>query len=109
MKTTDLTTKDPDIEVVYGKHISKKRPREEAFGSLKYLYSHSDHEGGNDMKRKYVGDCTHIMNRKIQKSIRMDSRIYKYIMQQDGQNFSDKFENLVIEHARLTGCERDII
>ncbi len=46
MKTTDLTTKDPDIEVVYGKHISKKRPREEAFGSLKYLYSHSDHEGG---------------------------------------------------------------
>lgn len=39
MKTTDLTTKDSDIEVVYGKHISKKRPREEAFGSLKYLYT----------------------------------------------------------------------
>lgn len=39
MKTTDLTTKDSDIEVVYGKHASKKRPREEAFGSLKYLYT----------------------------------------------------------------------
>lgn len=39
MKTAYLTTKDSDIEVVYGKHASKKRPREEAFGSLKYLYS----------------------------------------------------------------------
>lgn len=39
MKTTYLTTKDSDIEVVYGKHTSKKRPREEAFGSLKYLYT----------------------------------------------------------------------
>ncbi len=39
MKTTDLTTKDSDLEVVYGKHISKKHPREEAFGSLKYLYT----------------------------------------------------------------------
>lgn len=39
MKTTGLTTKDSDIEVVYGKHTSKQRPRDEAFGSLKYLYT----------------------------------------------------------------------
>lgn len=39
MKTADLTTKDSDIEVVFGKHTLKKRPREEAFGSLKYLYT----------------------------------------------------------------------
>lgn len=60
------------------------------------------------MKRKYVGGCYHIMNRQIQKSIRMDSRIYNYIMHQDGQNFSDKLENLVLNHVRLTGHLDDV-
>lgn len=50
---------------------------------------------------KYIGHCFHVMNRKIHKSVRMDDRIHKYIMQQDGRNFSDKLENLVIDYARL--------
>lgn len=33
----------------------------------------------------------------------MDDRIYEYVMRQDGKNFSDKLENLVLDYARLTG------
>lgn len=33
----------------------------------------------------------------------MTEQVYSYIMQQDGDNFSDKLANLVIDHARLTG------
>ncbi|MCX4323796.1 MAG: hypothetical protein OSJ59_12620 [Lachnospiraceae bacterium] len=61
------------------------------------------------MKKKYIDGCFRIMNRRIQKSVRMDSRIYDYIMQQDGQNFSDKLENLVIDYSRLMGHGRNII
>lgn len=39
MKTASLTIKDSEIEVVYGELFSGEDPREEAFGSLKYLYS----------------------------------------------------------------------
>lgn len=41
--------------------------------------------------------------KEIHKSIRMTEQVYSYIMQQDGDNFSDKLANLVIDHARLTG------
>ena len=46
--------------------------------------------------------------REIHKSVRMDERIYNYIMQFDGRNFTDKLENLVINHAELTGHLADV-
>lgn len=62
------------------------------------------------MVRKHVpGRAVCAFNRDIQKSVRMDSGIYSYIMQQKGKNFSDKLENLVIDHARLTGRLEDIM
>ncbi len=60
------------------------------------------------MKEKCIDGCFRVIRRNIQKSIRLDDRIYGYIMQQDGQNFSDKLENLVIDHARLTGRRWDV-
>lgn len=62
-----------------------------------------------DKMRKFVdgaGLC--IFDRKIQKSIRMDRDIYYYIMQISGKNFSDSLENLVLDHARLTGHLKDV-
>ncbi len=62
------------------------------------------------MKRKHVpgvGFC--YFNREIQKSVRMDKDIYAYIMQIEGKHFSDRPENLVLDHARLTGHLDDII
>lgn len=53
--------------------------------------------------RKYLGHSFHLVNRDIHKSVRMDDRIYEYVMRQDGKNFSDKLENLVLDYARLTG------
>lgn len=41
--------------------------------------------------------------KEIHKSIRMTEKVYNYVMQQDGDNFSDKLANLVMDHARLTG------
>ncbi len=46
--------------------------------------------------------------RDVQKSVRLDARIYGYIMQSDGRNFTDKLENLVINHAELTGRLSDL-
>ncbi|MCX4353818.1 MAG: hypothetical protein OSJ60_19700 [Lachnospiraceae bacterium] len=60
------------------------------------------------MKKKYIDGCFRIMNRRIQKSVRLDDRIYRYIMQHDGKNFSDKLENLVLDHVRLTGHLDDV-
>lgn len=56
---------------------------------------------------KDVGGVIIRPNRDIHKSLRMDSRAYNYIMQHEGNGFSDKLENLIIEHARLTGREED--
>lgn len=39
MRTTDITTKDHDIDVVLGDHVFSEDPRKEAFHSLKYLYT----------------------------------------------------------------------
>lgn len=39
MRTTDITTKDRDIDVVLGDHVFSEDPRKEAFHSLKYLYT----------------------------------------------------------------------
>lgn len=47
--------------------------------------------------------------RDIQKSVRLDSRVYRYIMQSEGSDFADKLENLVIDHARLTGKSEELI
>ena len=38
MKTTDLTAKDSDIDVIFGDDFFCDNPRELALGSLKYLY-----------------------------------------------------------------------
>lgn len=47
-------------------------------------------------------------NREIQKSVRMDNDIFGYIMQIEGKHFSDRMENLVLDHARLTGHLDDV-
>lgn len=51
--------------------------------------------------RRLNGLCVPV--KEIHKSLRMTEQVYIYIMQQDGDNFSDKFENLVMDHARLAG------
>lgn len=61
------------------------------------------------MKMKHVpgvGFC--YFNREIQKSVRMDNDIFVYIMQIEGKNFSDRLENFVLDHARLTGHLDDV-
>lgn len=47
--------------------------------------------------------------RDIQKSVRLDSRVHRYIMQFNGSDLADKLENLVIDHARLTGKSEELI
>lgn len=47
--------------------------------------------------------------RDIQKSVRLDSRVHRYIMQLDGSDFADKLENLVIDHAKFTGKSEGLI
>lgn len=54
-------------------------------------------------RRRLNGLC--VPAKEIHKSVRMTEESYNYIMQQDGANFSDKLANLVMDHARLTGCE----
>lgn len=58
--------------------------------------------------RKYVDGYVVNYKREVHKSIRLDDRIYKYIMQLSGENFSDKLENLVIDHAKLTDRLMDV-
>lgn len=61
------------------------------------------------MRRKHVPGANFcFFDRDVHKSIRMDSGIYNYIMQWNGKNFSDKLENLVLDHARLTGYLDDV-
>ena len=60
------------------------------------------------MKRKFIGSFDVRFNRNVQKSIRMDDSIYEYIMAFYGSNFSDKLENLVVDHAKLTDHLKDI-
>ena len=59
--------------------------------------------------RKLIG--SHIVNFKksVHMSVRLDCSIYEYIMSIDGNNFSDSLQNLVIDHAKLTGRSFDII
>lgn len=47
--------------------------------------------------------------RDVHKSVRLDSRIFRYIMQTGGSGFADSLENLVIEHARFTGRSSDLL
>lgn len=47
--------------------------------------------------------------RNIHKSIRLDSRIFRYIMQAEGPDFADKLENLIIDHSRLTNRLSDLL
>lgn len=42
--------------------------------------------------------------KKIQKSVRFRYFVYEYVMKFNGKNFSDKLENIIIEHARLTSA-----
>lgn len=58
--------------------------------------------------RKYVDGYVVNYKREVHKSIRLDDRIYNYIMQLSGENFSDKLENLVIDHAKLTDRLMDV-
>lgn len=53
--------------------------------------------------RKYIGNRVINFIKNVHVSVRLDDRIYKYIMSVDGKNFSDKLENLVIEHAEISG------
>lgn len=55
------------------------------------------------------GKCNFWTKRDVHKSVRMDDRIYRYIMKTDGSCFADKLENLVIEHAGLTDCVSDLV
>ncbi len=45
----------------------------------------------------------YIPAKEVQKSVRITEEVYSYIMQFDGDSFSDKFAKLVINHAKLTG------
>lgn len=56
-----------------------------------------------------VGNHYLFLKRDIHKSIRLDSRIYEYIMRVDGSDLADKLENLVIDHAQLTGKAYDLL
>lgn len=50
MQTVDITAKDSEIEVIYGKHWSPyDTPRQEAYGHLKYLYSDI-----SDIRKYYI-------------------------------------------------------
>ena len=49
MQTTDLTTKDSDINVILGDYTFWEDPRQEAFGSLKYLYTDL-----SDIRKYYI-------------------------------------------------------
>ncbi len=61
------------------------------------------------MNRKYFGNFVIDFKRNIHKSIRLDERIYRYVMSMDGDDFTKKFENLVIDHAKMTDRVSDII
>lgn len=50
-----------------------------------------------------VGNRCSFFKRDIHKSVRLDERVYRYIMECKGNDFPDKLENLVIDHAQLTG------
>lgn len=39
MKTTDITAKDSELDVIFGDFAIIDKPREQAYGSLKYLYT----------------------------------------------------------------------
>lgn len=56
MRTASLTTKDSEIKVVFGKCTFKKNPREEAYGSLKYLYTDL-----TDIRKYYIRLGFHLM------------------------------------------------
>lgn len=60
-------------------------------------------------RNKLVGVYTVNFKRDIQKSVRLDSRIYRYIMQSEGSDFTEKLENLVIDHAGFTDKLSDLI
>lgn len=51
---------------------------------------------------KFVGNIGICGLKGIQKSVRFHSFVYQYIMNFHGKNFSDKLENIIIEHANLT-------
>lgn len=40
-------------------------------------------------------------SKNIQKSVRFHPLVYEYIMSYRGDNFSDKLENIVVDHATL--------
>lgn len=61
------------------------------------------------MKRRCLGNYIVTFRREIHKSIRLDERIYRYVMNMDGDDFTKKFENLVIDHAKMTDRVSDII
>lgn len=46
------------------------------------------------IKNRYLGK-----SKSIQKSVRFHSLVYEYIKAFEGKNFSDKLENIIIEHA----------
>lgn len=47
-----------------------------------------------------IGHC----RKRVQKSVRLHESVYEYIMNIEGNNFSDKLENLVISHSVM--CEK---
>lgn len=61
------------------------------------------------MQKRCFGSHIVTFRREIHKSIRLDKRIYRYVMSMDGDDFTKKFENLVIDHAKMTDRISDII
>lgn len=59
--------------------------------------------------KKIFGSYYVNFKRDVHKSLRLDSRVYRYIMQIDGSDFADSLENLVIQHARLIGRSEELI
>lgn len=53
---------------------------------------------------KYINNMAIGGLKKIQKSVRFRYFVYEYVMKFNGKNFSDKLENIIIEHARLTSA-----
>lgn len=59
-------------------------------------------KGKVNIMRKFIGSHIVDFKREVHVSVRLDHRIYKYIMSVEGNNFSDSLENLIIDHAKLT-------
>lgn len=63
----------------------------------------------DDMRRKFIGSHILLMKKDVHASVRFDSRIYSYVMGFEGRNFSDRLENLILDHAELSDRSLDLL